>query len=248
MDIYGLIGKVLIHSKSSEYFNKRFKKEGIDAEYRLFEVDNVDEVEALIKNTPNLKGLNVTIPYKRSLNCLIDKSSTEVKNTGSLNTIKIIREGDNIITEAYNTDIIGFESSVKEVIKENSGIKALILGTGGSAHTASFAFRKLGVFYYYISRKPSKVEHMGYEWITKDLLNDYRLIINCTPIGMFPNVDNAPKIPYEHITSNNICFDLVYNPENTLFLKRSRLNGATVITGNEMFEVQAQESWKIWID
>lgn len=179
---------------------------------------------------------------------MMDSLSPEVKKTGSLNTIKIIRNSDKIVTKAYNTDIRGFESSIKPVIKKYPGIRALILGTGGTAHTASYVFRRLGVFYYFISRQPAKVVHMGYNWITKELLDEYRLIINCTPVGMFPYVDIAPSLPYDFINSNNICFDCIYNPEDTLFLKRSRLNGAEIITGKQMFEVQANQAWKIWID
>lgn len=248
MDIYGLVGKSLSHSKSPVYFNKRFEKEGIDAEYRLFEIDNPEDIEKIILETPNLKGLNVTIPYKRSFGYLMDSLSPEVKKTGSLNTIKIIRNSKGIVTKAYNTDIRGFESSIKPIINKYPGVRALILGTGGAAHTASYVFRRLGVFYYFISRRPAKVVHMGYNWITKELLDEYRLIINCTPVGMYPNVDIAPLLPYDYINSNNICFDCIYNPEDTLFLKRSRLNGAETLTGKQMFEVQANQSWKIWLD
>jgi len=246
MDVYGLIGKSLLHSKSPEYFNKRFKKEGVDAEYRLFEIDNAEDLEQILTETQNLKGLNVTIPYKRSFGHMMNSLSPEVKKTGSINTIKIIRDKSSMVTEAYNTDIRGFEISIKNIVDENPGIRAMILGTGGAAHTAAYVFRKLGVFYYFISRKPAKVAHLGYNWITKEIIHDYRLIVNCTPVGMFPNVDNAPQLPYEYINESNICFDVVYNPSDTLFLKRSKLNGAKVITGKQMFEVQANQSWKIW--
>jgi len=248
MDVYGLIGKSLSHSRSPEYFNKRFKDKGIDAEYRLFEIDTIDEFEGIIQDTPNLKGLNVTIPYKRSFGHMIDELSSEVRKTGALNTIKLIHDSGKIITKAYNTDIRGFETSIKPIIDHNTGIKALILGSGGAAHTASYVFRRLGVFYYFISRKPAKVVHMGYNWITKDLVEEYRLIVNCTPIGMYPNVDDAPKIPYEYINGKNICFDCIYNPEDTLFLKRAKLNGATVISGKQMFDVQANRAWEIWME
>lgn len=248
MDVYGLIGKSLLHSKSPEYFNKRFVKEGINAEYRLFEINQAEDLEKIIIETPNLKGLNVTIPYKRSFGHMMSSLSPEVKKTGSLNTIKINRDSNNIITQAFNTDIRGFETSIESVITENPGIRALILGTGGAAHTAAYVFRKLGVFYYFISRNPAKVAHLGYNWITKEIINDYRLIVNCTPVGMFPDVDTAPLLPYDYINSKSICFDVVYNPSDTLFLKRSKLNGAKVITGVHMFETQANQAWKIWKD
>lgn len=247
MDVYGLVGRSLKHSKSPDYFNERFKIQAVNAEYRLFEIEHSDMIEQIIKETPNLKGLNVTIPYKRSVARMMDNLSPEVKKTGSINTIKIIRDSGKIITEAYNTDIIGIETSIKSVVEKNKGIKALILGTGGAARTTAYVLRKLGVFYYFVSRDPKKVVHMGYNWITKDLIRDYKLIINCTPIGMFPLVDEAPQLPYEDLNSDNICFDCVYNPENTLFLKRASLNGSTVISGKQMFKVQANEAWKIWM-
>jgi shikimate dehydrogenase len=246
MDIYGLVGKTLSHSKSPDYFNKRFRDAGINAEYRLFEIDDVEELKGIINETPNLKGLNVTIPYKRSLSFLINCKSKEVAETGSLNTIRIARNKQEIITTAYNTDIIGFEKSIKASVVKNPRIKALILGTGGAAHTAAYVFRKLGVFFYFVSRKASKVEYLSYNSISKEILNEFHLIINTTPLGMFPNVDTAPDLPYEHINSKHICFDAVYNPKDTLFLKRAKLNGATVITGKEMFEIQAESAWNIW--
>lgn len=247
MDIYGLIGKKLPHSKSPEYFNQRFEKEGIDAEYRLFEIDDSEKIHDILNNNPNLKGLNVTIPYKRSLNSIVDISSQKVQQTGALNCLKIEEKNGQRVIYAHNTDIVGLERSLKPLVEKNPGIRALILGTGGSAHTAAYVFRKLGVFYYFVSRTPAKVEHMSYSWLNKAFMSEYRLIINCTPIGMYPNVDQAPEIPFEFINSNNICFDCVYNPEDTLFLKRSRLNGAQTISGKQMFEDQANASWNIWM-
>lgn len=247
MDIYGLIGKSLPHSKSPDYFNQRFKKEGIDAEYRLFEIDEIEELDKIISDNPNLKGLNITIPYKRSVNHFLSKSTREVKLTGSVNTLKISRVGGKEIIEGFNTDIKGFEVSIMPYLTKQNGLRALILGTGGAARTAAFVFRRLGIFYQYVSRTPMKVEHIAYDRLTKDIINKYQLIVNCTPRGMYPDIENAPALPYEYINSNNICFDCVYNPEDTMFLKRARLNGAKVISGKLMFEVQANEAWKIWM-
>lgn len=248
MDIYGLIGKSLPHSKSPEYFNNRFKLEGINAEYRLFEIDNADKLEALIKNTPNLKGLNITIPYKRSVSHLLDIQSEDVKQTSSVNTLKISRQGDKAFIEGFNTDIIGFETSIASYIKKQPDIKALILGTGGTAQTASFVFRKLGVPFYFVSRNPLNEECVGYNEITKSIIEEYSLIVNCTPLGMFPNLESVPHLPFEHINSNNICFDCIYNPEVTLFLKKAKMNGAEIVSGKQMFEIQAAANWKIWMD
>ncbi|NOY50533.1 MAG: shikimate dehydrogenase [Chlorobi bacterium] len=247
MDVYGLIGKNLSHSKSPEYFNKRFRENNIDAEYRLFDVESVDEIESIFKNTPNLKGLNVTIPYKRSLAFLLDGFSNEVKQSGSVNTIKIIDKKDGKHAIAYNTDISGFSNSIKDIVEQRPGIRALILGTGGVAHTVSYVFRKLGVFFYFVSRNPSKVEHMGYNWVTKKALEQYQIIINCTPVGMHPEEDRCPDINYEFLGKNNICYDCVYNPQETLFLKKAKQRGALTIGGMQMFLHQAEESWKIWM-
>ncbi len=247
MDIYGLIGKSLSHSKSPEYFNNRFKEEGIDAEYRLFEIDNAEKLETLIKNTPNLKGLNITIPYKRSINHLVDISSPETKLTGSVNTLKISRQEDKRLIEGFNTDIIGFKNSIEPYIKKQPNIRALILGTGGAAHTASFVLKSLNVPHYFVSRNPLKGEELGYNKLTKDIFDEYRLIVNCTPLGMFPNIESSPDLVFEYINSENICFDCVYNPEETEFLKTAKMNGAKTISGKQMFEIQANEAWKIWI-
>jgi len=245
MDVYGLVGKGLSHSRSPELFNKKFKDEGINAEYRLFDIDNPEQIKQILE-TPGLKGLNVTVPYKRSLSNYIDFLSTEVKQSGSINTIKVCSKHGELKTKAYNTDIVGFENSIKKVVHNKPGIRALVLGTGGSAHTVSYVFRKLGVFFYFISRKPAKVEHMSYNWITPKLISEYPIIVNCTPAGMYPNIDTYPDIPYEHMGSNNICFDWVYNPEETSFLKKAAEKGAQTITGKQLFFDQAKEAWKIW--
>jgi len=247
MDIYGLVGKSLPHSKSPEYFNKKFKLAGIDAEYRLFEIDSADKLEEIIMYTPNLKGLNITIPYKRSFIHIIDILSPEVELTGSVNTLKFSRQGSKTLVEGFNTDIIGFETSIGPYIKKQPGIKALILGTGGAAHTASFVLKKWGVPYYFVSRNPYNEKCIGYNAITKSILEEYKLIVNCTPVGMFPEVESSPDLSFTYLNSNNICFDCVYNPEETLFLKKAKTNGAEVISGKQMFEVQAAENWKIWM-
>jgi shikimate dehydrogenase len=247
MDIYGLVGKSLPHTLSPVFFNKKFTENGIDAEYRVFEIDKIEELETIIAETENLKGLNITVPYKRSLAHLVDVMSKGAMQTGSINTLKFSTEKGKITTQAFNTDIDGFEKSITPYIYAKSNIKALILGTGGAAHTASYVFRRLGIFYYFVSRNPVKVEHLGYDWITKDILNEFNLIINCTPLGMYPDVETAPKIPYGFINTNNTLFDCVYNPENTVFLKRGKMNGAQTISGRQMFEIQANENWKIWM-
>jgi len=247
MDIYGLVGKKLPHTLSPDFFNKKFVENGIDAEYRVFEIDRIEELDSIIYETKNLKGLNITVPYKRSVGHLVDIPSKAVTQTGSVNLLKFVNENGKSITKGFNTDVVGFETSLLPYLDMKSEIKALILGTGGSAHTASYVFRRLGIFFYFVSRNPAKAEHLGYDWITKDILKEFKLIINCTPVGMFPDVEVSPEIPYEFINTHNILFDCVYNPENTVFLKRGKMNGAQTISGRQMFEIQANENWKIWI-
>lgn len=247
MDIYGLLGRDIQHSKSPEFFNSRFKKYGINAEYRLFDLDNLDKIESLIKNTPNLKGLNVTIPYKRALSFLVDECSADVKYSGSLNLLTFSKKKVRLV-RAYNTDVDAFENTIKKYINDNSGIRALILGTGGVAHTVAYVFRKLGVFYYFVTRDPSKVAHIGYNWVNKDVCDNFNLIVNCTPIGMSPNVNELVDLPYQFISEKHICYDCIYNPEETFFLKQAKERGATVIGGLPMFNLQAEHAWKIWMD
>ncbi len=246
MDIYGLLGKNIKHSKSPEFFNNRFKKHGIDAEYHLYDLNNIDEIESLIKNTPNLKGLNVTIPYKRALSFLVDECSADVKYSGSLNLLSFSSKNGRLV-RGYNTDVDAFENTIKKFIKDNNGIRALILGTGGVAHTVSYVFRKLGVFYYFVTRDPSKVAHIGYNWINKEVCDNFNLIVNCTPVGMSPNDDELVDLPYHLLNEKHICYDCIYNPEETMFLKHAKEHGAQVIGGLPMFNLQAEHSWKIWM-
>ncbi len=246
MSLYGLIGKHLSHSFSPDYFNIKFGKLNIDAEYRLFEIDNVDEILNIINDYPDLRGLNVTIPYKRNVYGLMDELDESVHLTGSINTIKIKRKGKRTILKGYNTDIIGLEKTISPLIKDSSKVRALILGTGGSANSVAYVLRKLGVFFCYASRNPSKMLHLNYKHMDKYdiLLNN--LIINTTPLGMHPDTDASPDIPYEHISNRHIMYDLIYNPPETLFLKKGREQGAQTYNGQRMLEIQAEASWKIW--
>lgn len=247
MDIYGLLGKDIKHSKSPEFFNKRFNDLGINAEYRLFDLNTIDEIESLIKDTPNLKGLNVTIPYKRALSFLIDESTADVKFSGSLNVLSFANKGSKRVISANNTDVVAFEHTIKKYINDNNGIRALILGTGGVAHSVSYVFRKLGVFYYFVTRNPSKVAHIGYNWINKDVCDNFNLIVNCTPVGMNPHEDELVDLPYHLLSEKHICYDCIYNPEETMFLKHAKEQGAQIMGGLPMFNMQAELTWKIWM-
>lgn len=246
MNIYGLIGKPLEHSFSRDYFSQKFAKKHIDAEYRLWEMNTLPDLHEFARENPQLKGLNITIPYKRAVLSEMDEIYTPVLLVGSMNVIKVHRNGDAIFLKGFNTDIIGFEKSLKPLLKGHKIIRALILGTGGSSHSVAYVLRKLGIYFSYVTRKPEKMETMGYSWITPAIMEEFHLIVNTSPVGMFPDTEHAPAIPYEMLTPNHILFDLIYNPEETLFLKKGKAQGATVKNGLEMLKIQAEESWKIW--
>jgi len=246
MDIYGLVGEKLTHSFSPDYFNKKFKKLGIKAEYKLFELKSADEFPEFIANHPEIKGLNITIPYKRSLSMYMDYINKPVQLTGSINTVKITQNGKGPILSGYNTDIIGFEKSLKPLIKHKKNITALILGTGGSAKSIACVLRKQGILFHFVSRNHREVLQNNYESITRETLSTNHLIINTTPVGMYPNSNDVPAIPFEFITNKHILFDLIYNPTETVFLKKGRARGALCTNGQNMLELQAQASWKIW--
>jgi len=246
MDIYGLIGKPLKHSFSGDYFSRKFEKNHIDAEYRLWEMDDVPDLHAFARKYPQLKGLNITLPYKRKIISTLDELSIPVQIIGSVNVVKVERNSGEIFLKGYNTDVLGFEKSLKPLIKGRKQLRALILGTGGSAHAVAFILRKLGIYFYYITRRPKKLEMLGYSWITPAIMEEFQLIVNTSPVGMFPDTEHAPVIPYGMLTPSHILFDLVYNPEETLFLKKGKAQGAVVKNGLEMLKIQAEESWKIW--
>ena len=246
MDIYGLIGKPLGHSFSGDYFLQKFEKKHIDAEYRLWEMDEIPDLHVFAREHPQLRGLNITIPYKRTIVPTLDKLHAPAQIIGSVNVVKVERNSGEIFLKGYNTDVIGFEKSLKPLIKGRKQLRALILGTGGSAHSVAFVLRKLGIYFYYITRRPKKLEMLGYSWITPAIMDEFQLIVNTSPVGMFPDTEHAPVIPYEMLTPRHILFDLIYNPEETLFLKRGKAQGAVVKNGLEMLKTQAEESWKIW--
>ncbi len=246
MDTYGLIGKNLSHSFSPEYFKEKFRRLKINAEYKLFEITDIEEFPEIVAQNPNLKGLNVTIPYKRSMKQYMDKIEDPVHISGSLNTIKFLKKNGQTILHGYNTDIVGFEKTIKPYLKGKKDIRAMILGTGGSSNSVAYVLRKLGILFYFISRNPSKILHSRYNWIEQEDVENSLLIINTTPVGMFPEFESSPNIPYEYISGDHILYDLVYNPTDTLFLKKGKEKGATCINGQKMLEIQAEASWKIW--
>ncbi len=246
MDIYGLIGKNLSHSFSPEYFRKKFQKLGINADYRLFELNDAEEFPELIANNPDIKGLNVTIPYKKSLGLFMDFIDKPVNITGAINTIKVVRNNNETLLSAYNTDVIAFEKCIRPILKKKKISKALIIGTGGSANSVAYVLRRLGIMFTYVTRNPSKLGHTHYSWVDNEKISENLLIINTSPLGMYPDNEGFPPIPYEYITNKHILFDLVYNPAETNFLKKGKEYGASCFNGLAMLEIQANASFKIW--
>lgn len=237
---YGLIGYPLSHSFSPAYFAAKFAQQGIDAVYDLYPLEDVKELHALVQNTPGLKGLNVTIPYKESVIPLLDELDADAKAIGAVNCIKI----ENGKTTGYNTDAIGFEESLKPLLRPQHS-HALVLGTGGASLAVVTVLKKLGINWRYVSRAKQDGSYT-YDELNADILSQYKLIINTTPLGMSPNTDTCPALPYEAIGRDHLLYDLVYNPAETLFLSKGKPQGAAIKNGLEMLELQADASWRIW--
>lgn len=240
--IYGLIGAKLGHSFSKDFFSKKFAKEGISAEYRNFEIDNIEKFSEIIEY--GVYGLNITIPYKEQVIDFLDKIDPIAAKIGAVNVVKIVRNADNLETIGYNSDIVGFTESIRPLI-ENHHKKALILGTGGASKAVIEGLKLMNVKSQLVSRTKSP-NTITYSELSSNLLEEYTIIVNTTPLGMFPNTDSYPDIPYEFLSNKHLCYDLTYNPEETRFLKLSRDNGAKTKNGLEMLILQALESWRIW--
>jgi shikimate dehydrogenase len=238
---FGLIGKTLSHSFSKNYFTQKFAQEHIDnCRYDLFELKTIEDLPALLLSYPDLEGLNVTIPYKQDVIPFLDEATEVVKEIGACNCITIA--GGKL--KGFNTDVVGFKTSLETHLLPGHD-KALILGTGGAAKAVQYALNELDIAYKLVSRRKTG-EGLGYEDIGEEILNQYTLIINTTPLGMYPNVDEAPPIPYQYLSSHHLLFDLIYNPEKTKFLQYGEEQGARVSNGHEMLILQAEESWRIW--
>ena len=247
MTTYGLIGYPLGHSFSRQFFTEKFAKEGIDAQYLNFEIPSIEEFPNIIASHPELLGLNVTIPYKQQVMQYLDEISPEAKAIGAVNVVRCQRSTVNCQPKltGYNSDVIGFVESIKPLLKPHHE-KALILGTGGASKAIHYGLEeKLGMETLFVSRT-SRENMITYNDITKDLLQDYTVIVNCSPVGMFPKVDECPALPYEAMNENHLLYDLVYNPLETLFMKKGAAQGATVKNGLEMLHLQAIASWEFW--
>lgn len=245
MDKYGLIGFPLGHSFSISYFNQKFADEGIDAEYVNFEIPNIDELQEILDMNPDLRGLNVTIPYKEKVIPFLDNISPEAQAIGAVNVIRVTHEGKNVKLKGFNSDVIGFTQSIEPMIDKKWHQKALVLGTGGASKAITYGLKSLGIEPVYVSRyqRPGTIQ---YEQITAEVVKEYNVIVNCTPLGMYPHVEECPLLPYEAMDAHTILYDLIYNPDETLFMKKGRERGADVKNGLEMLLLQAFASWEMW--
>lgn len=248
MDKYGLIGYPLAHSFSAKFFNEKFKQEKIEAEYLNFEIAHIFDLRKILVFNPTLIGLNVTLPYKEAVLTFLDDISPIAKMIGAVNVIKIKRNGANsneYKLMGYNTDYIGFKDSIKPLINIDHHGKALVLGTGGASKAVCAALDALGIVWTYVSRTP-KVGALTYSTLTPEIIEANKVIINTTPLGTYPIVEDAPDILYEALTSHHLLYDLVYNPTVTTFLEKGKQMGAVTKNGAEMLELQALAAWNIW--
>lgn len=239
---FGLIGFPLGHSFSKKYFTDKFEKSQItDSVYELYPIEFIDQLEQVLENEPDLEGLNVTIPHKESVIALLDELSDEAQKIGAVNCIQI-KGGKRI---GHNTDAFGFHQSIKPFLEPQHS-RALILGTGGASKAVAYVLGKIGIDYLFVSRDPKEQNALTYPQLNDLAIRHHKLIINTTPLGTYPNVDTCPDIPYEFLTPEHFVVDLVYNPEQTLFMKKAAEQGAMTLNGYPMLQQQAEKSWEIW--
>ena len=242
---FGLIGFPLSHSFSRKFFTDKFSNEGVDAEYLNFEIENISQLSHVIASHPTLEGLNVTIPFKEQVIKFLDDVDEAAAQIHAVNTIRIQRSGHHVSLHGYNTDIHGFQESIRPLIQKYHH-KALVLGTGGASKAVVKALENLKIDTILVSRNPEEKGELSYNDLDEDVMDNYKIIVNTTPIGTYPNIEGCPAIPFELITTKHLMFDLVYNPEVTEFLKMGKKRGATIKNGLEMLHLQALASWEIW--
>tara|TARA_B100000900_G_scaffold93065_1_gene76335 strand:- start:254 stop:1069 length:816 start_codon:yes stop_codon:yes gene_type:complete len=240
---YGLLGKNLAHSFSKDFFTQLFEEKNLSAEYDLIELDSSKNLTAFLKEKITVyRGLNVTVPYKEQVMPLLDDIDDEALMIGAVNTIKVNESGR---TVGYNTDAFGFHQSIKPFLTSHHH-RALILGTGGAAKAVAYILEKIGLEVFYISRNPGGTKTFGYGEINKNMIDSCKLIVNCTPVGMYPHVNKTITFPHHYLTNHHLVIDLIYNPEETLFLQKSAEQGSVVLNGKSMLHQQALKSWKLW--
>ena len=246
MDKYGLIGFPLGHSFSRNFFNEKFENEGIKAKYINFEIPQIEDLPEILASNPELKGLNVTIPFKQKVMAYLDELSPEAKAIGAVNVIRVSHKGKDVVLKGFNSDVIGFTRSIEPML-EPAHKKALILGTGGASKAIEYGLKTLGLETLFVSRT-KKENTITYEEVTHEIIKEYNVIVNCTPLGMYPKADTCPDIPYEAMDGHTILYDLIYNPDDTWFLTKGAKYGATTKNGLEMLLLQAFASWEFWND
>lgn len=241
MKRFGLIGKTLLHSFSPSFFKDYFKQNKIDAYYELLEISSIDQVDDIL-NDESISGLNVTVPYKIEIIPFLDEIDSVANEIGAVNVIAF-RNGKKI---GFNSDAFGFQQSIKPFLTFKHE-RALILGTGGASKAIEYVLKNLGIDVIYISRNPiGKPKHFSYSEINEHMLNACKLIVNCTPIGTFPTIDDCAEFPFQYLTEEHLVIDLIYNPQKTKFLSEAEKNGATILNGESMLKEQALKSWEIW--
>ncbi len=241
---YGLVGYPLGHSFSQAFFREKFAQERIDADYENFELCDISHLREFIAEYPLLDGFNVTIPYKEQIIPLLDDIDPIAREIGAINVVRIDRQGDTIHLTGFNTDVIGFTHSIAPMLQPGME-KALVLGTGGASKAVCAGLHKLGITHTLVSRKPGN-DILSYHDLTAKVMHTHRIIVNTTPLGMFPHTESCPDIPYSHLTPAHLCYDVVYNPEETLFLQKAAQQGCIVKGGVEMLHRQALAAWEIW--
>ena len=243
--LFGLLGKNIEYSFSRGYFSDKFQNLKLKKhKYVNFDLGDIKNFPMIIQQNENLKGFNVTIPYKEKVIPFLDKLDKTAKKIGAVNTVKLTKRGN---LKGYNSDVVGFEKSIMPLLK-NHHKKALILGTGGASKAHAYALKRNDIKYIFVSRNPEGRKEISYDKLNEEIIKKYAIIINSTPLGTSPNIEKCPNIPYKYISEKHILFDLIYNPAITTFLSKGKAKGATIKNGLEMLELQAEESWRIWND
>ncbi|MCD8317378.1 MAG: shikimate dehydrogenase [Paraprevotella sp.] len=244
MEKYGLVGYPLGHSFSRDFFNEKFANEKIDAEFVNFEIPSIDSFPDILAENTNLRGLNVTIPYKEKIISYMDELNEDARRIGAVNVVRITNHKGKLYLKGFNSDIIGFTRSIEPLLTPTQR-KALILGSGGASKAVYHGLQKLGLESTFVSRHPQK-DMLSYDQLYPEIIAEYKVIVNCTPVGMFPHTNECPDLPYEFIGSDHLLYDLIYNPEETLFLKKGREQGTIIKNGLEMLLLQAYAGWDYW--
>ena len=241
--LFGLLGRDISYSFSRGYFSKKFTQLNLENHnYVNFDLPRIEDFPSILEDNEGVWGINVTIPYKEGVMPYLDKIDKTAKEIGAVNTIKITKRGN---LKGYNSDVVGFEKSIKPLLKKHHK-KALILGTGGASKAIAYALKRNGIKYKFVSRNPEGKKQISYNVLSQEIIEDYTVIVNSTPLGTSPDIDKCPAIPYQFLTSKHLLYDLIYNPEVSKFLSNGKEKGAIIKNGYEMLELQAEESWRIW--